>query len=207
MSQEEFPNCAYYKCAPAADRPVLEKLIQRLRACPEAEALWKDVENKGKFSVKLGSRAEIQYNARWETATRTIRVRRVEPDDHKVAYTLFELCNGKFGHDKALTLGLQSQRGLVGRQEYITRMVEAEFDSVACHQTITDKCGGYPGWNREHVPYHTSSMKHYDTFEQSWQDYQNDPHGKVHIAYLARQWAKVNAGAYCRKHPNAAECL
>lgn len=192
------------------DRQIVEELTNKLRKCPEVDTLWKQVEEDGKFSIRLGTEDEIPSYANWDPLARTISVRRdLEPENHKLAHTLFELCNGKYFTAKLSEIGAQAIAGDLSRDDYHKKIVQAEWFSARCDHAIAKKCVNSQGWDwwvdlfRDKFSGPNPTWK---TFESMWQDYIQDDSQKAHRDAITAQWNYGAKEAYCEKHPLAKDC-
>lgn len=188
-----------YKEPTTLDRQRANKTLAKLQECPAAKDLLEKVRQAGKISIRIRSDNEASAVSDWNYETRTISLQNSTPDEQKVSYALFELCNERQSYVfKGVTdAGLAGDLSVV---QYVEKRVKAEWPSLNCHHDIATRCG----WNE--TLDHFREECQWKSAEEFWTEIQNDPRFKNYLDHYTQQWLTFYQNFYCKRQPDPHRC-
>ncbi len=114
---------------------LIRDAITTLRSCPDADTLWKSVEQQGPFSVKYDSSV---FGADTNSETRTIRVASPMRTKDSIEPLLFEVCNMK----QSESLNALSKKACNLTADEFSKQTETmEYHSLISVYELILKCG------------------------------------------------------------------
>lgn len=179
-------------------------VVEKIKACPAGNNLWKAVEGDGEFLVVSEDLGQGGPPAFWTSRTRRITINEALSPIQKLSSMLFELCNAKSGA-KFLELDKELLEGKVGLEEYLKRDASIEYYSQLCHSAVAADCVKTGSWSVA-IDAFRDRLQLFPTAEQHVEYYMQAPEYQQHRFAVTREWIRAGYRPYCASHLDAAVC-